>query len=108
MPSSIIDKNNLLKTFKSRDRIVLELGSGPNKQIAEAITVDMMDMEGVDIVCNLDEGFPFLEDNSIDAIYSFHFLEHVKNVNLMMKEIYWVLKKGDKNIGADHYFANPY
>jgi SAM-dependent methyltransferase len=108
MDVTLIDKKNLIGTFKNRERVVLELGSGPAKQISEAITVDMMDMDGVDIVCNLDAGFPFLEDNSIDAIYSFHFLEHVKDVNLLMKEIYRVLKKGGKNIGAVPYFANPY
>jgi len=108
MQSTVIDKKNIIGTFKTRDKVVLELGSGPAKQISEAITVDMLDMEGVDIVCNLDEGFPFLEDNSIDEIYSFHFLEHVKDVNLMMREIYRVLKVGGKNIGAVPYFANPY
>jgi ubiquinone/menaquinone biosynthesis C-methylase UbiE len=108
MNPSFIDKHDLISTFPTRERVVLELGSGPAKQIAEAITVDMLDIEGTDIVCDLDEGLPFLKDESIDAIYSFHFLEHVKDVNLMMREIYRVLKKGGKNIGAVPYFANPY
>jgi len=108
MPSTFLDKHNLIPTFKTKYKVVLELGSGPAKQIAEAITVDMLDMEGVDIVCNMDEGFPFLEDESIDEIYSFHFLEHVKDVNVLMREIYRVLKKGGKNIGRVPYFANPY
>ncbi|HEY4966139.1 MAG TPA: class I SAM-dependent methyltransferase [Puia sp.] len=108
MPFTFLDKHNLIPTFKTKDKVVLELGSGPAKQIAVAITVDMLDMEGVDIVCNMDEGFPFLEDESIDEIYSFHFLEHVKDVNVLMREIYRVLKKGGKNIGRVPYFANPY
>jgi len=108
MPVELIDNQNLIPGFMIREKVILELGSGLAKQILEAITVDMLNIEGSHVVCNLDEGLTFLKDNSIDAIYSFHFLEHVKNVNLMMKEIYWVLKKGDKNIGADHYFANPY
>lgn len=96
MSSKFLDKHNLIPTFKTMDKVVLELGSGPTKQIAEAITVDMLDMEGIDIVCNMDDGFPFLEDESVDEIYSFHFLEHVKDVNLLMREIYRVLKKGGK------------
>jgi ubiquinone/menaquinone biosynthesis C-methylase UbiE len=108
MPVDFIDKHNLIPSFKTREKVILELGSGPAKQIAEAITVDMLNIEGTDIVCNLDEGLPFLEDGTVDAIYSFHFLEHVKDVNLMMREIYRVLKKGGKNIGAVPYFANPY
>lgn len=108
MHSSVIDRNNILETLSKREKVVLELGSGPSKQISEAITVDMLAMDGVDIVCNLDEGFPFLADESVDEIYSFHFLEHVKDLNVMMREIYRVLKKGGRNIGAVPYFANPY
>ena len=74
MNAGVIDRKGLIATFPQRERVVLELGSGPAKQIAEAITVDMLDIEGTDIVCNLDEGLPFLADESIDAIYSFHFL----------------------------------
>jgi ubiquinone/menaquinone biosynthesis C-methylase UbiE len=104
----MLDKHDILKTIHERGKVVLELGCGPSKQIAHAIAVDMLDIEGVDIVCDLDEGFPFLPDNSVDEIYSFHFLEHVKDVNVMMKEIYRVLKPGGKKIGRVPYFANPY
>ena len=102
------DRNNLIPGISLRSKVVLELGCGPSKSIPEAITVDMLDIEGVDIVCDLDEGFPFLQDECVDEIYSFHFLEHVKDVNFMMREIYRVLKKGGKNIGRVPYFANPY
>jgi ubiquinone/menaquinone biosynthesis C-methylase UbiE len=108
MSSTFLDKHNLIPTFKTKEKVVLELGSGPARQIGEAITVDMLDMEGVDIVCNMDDGLPFLEDESVDEIYSFHFLEHVKDINVLMREIYRVLKKGGKNIGRVPYFANPY
>lgn len=108
MSPAVIDKKNLLPSFPTMEKVILELGCGPSKTIKNAITVDMLDIEGVDIVCNLDEGLPFLEDNSVDEIHSFHFLEHVKDVNLMMQEIYRVLKKGGLNCGKVPYFANPY
>lgn len=108
MLQKVKDRRNLIPGFASLPRVVLELGCGPNKTIADAITVDMLDIDGVDIVCNLDEGLSFLADNSVDEIHSFHFLEHVKDVNLMMKEIYRVLKPGGITSGKVPYFANPY
>lgn len=108
MQAGLKDKRNIIPTFKNMDRVVLELGCGPAPTIKNAITVDMLDIDGVDIVCDLDEGFPFLEDESIDEIHSFHFLEHVKDLNFMMAEIYRVLKKGGINSGTVPYFGNPY
>lgn len=108
MSGNVIDRKNLLPQIKNMPKVVLELGCGPSKAIAEAITVDMLDIEGVDIVCNIDLGFPFLEDESVDEIHSFHFLEHVKDLNFTMSEIYRVLKKDGKNCGTVPYFANPY
>src|SRR5689334_19666962 len=100
MVDGVKDKRNIIPTFSSMDRVILELGCGPSPTIKNAITVDMLDIEGVDIVCDLDKGFPFLADNSIDEIHSFHFLEHVKDVNVMMAEIYRVLKPGGINSGT--------
>lgn len=108
MVQEVKDKRNILPQLKDMDRIVLELGCGPSPTIKNAITVDMLDIDGVDIVCDLDKGFPFLPDNSIDEIHSFHFLEHVKDVNFMMAEIYRVLKIGGITSGTVPYFANPY
>jgi len=104
----IKDRNNLIPAFAKMDKVVLELGCGPSKRIQNAITVDMLDIDGVDIVCDLDNGLPFLEDNSIDEIHSFHFLEHVKDINFMMAEIYRVLKTGGIHSGTVPYFGNPY
>ena len=87
--------------------IKVELGCGPNKKIDDAISVDMVNLEGVDIVANINNGLPF-DDNSIDEIYSFHFLEHVNDLEFVLKEIHRVLKPNGKNIGTVPHFANPY
>lgn len=106
--AQVKDKNGIIESIKTKSRVVLELGCGPAKKISEAITVDMLDIEGVDIVCDLDKGFPFIDNNSVDEVHSFHFLEHVKDVNFMMEEIYRILKPGGKTAGTVPYFANPY
>ena len=108
MVAGVKDKNNIIPTFSAMDRVVLELGCGPSKTIKHAYTIDMLDIDGVDIVCDLDRGFPFLANDSVDEIHSFHFLEHVKDLNFMMAEIYRVLKKGGINSGTVPYFGNPY
>jgi predicted SAM-dependent methyltransferase len=102
------DKNNILSTLKERKLVVLELGIGTMRNIKDAITIDQLDNPAVDIVTDLNKGFPFIEDNSVDAIYSFHFLEHVENLEFLMTEIYRVLKVGGKNIGTVPHFSNPY
>jgi ubiquinone/menaquinone biosynthesis C-methylase UbiE len=47
-------------------------------------------------------------DDSIDEIYSFHFLEHVDSLDFFLKEANRVLKPGGKMIGTVPYFSNPY
>ena len=103
-----LDKRNILNEIKSQSKVIIELGVGRARSIQNAITIDKLDFPEVDIVADLDKGFPFLEDNSVDEIYSFHFFEHVNNLEFLMGEIYRVLKKGGKNIGSVPHFANPY
>jgi len=104
----IKDKKNVLSQIAGMPNVVIELGCGNNPQIKNAITIDVVDLEYVNIVADLNKGLNFLPDNSVDAIYSFHFLEHVNDLSFFMKEIYRVLKKGGKNIGSVPHFSNPY
>ena len=102
-----IYKNNSKKILKSQKFIKVELGCGANKKIKDDISVDIVDLDGVDIVANINDGLPF-DDNSIDEIYSYHFLEHVDSLENTLKEIHRVLKPHGKNIGTVPHFANPY
>jgi len=104
---SVKYKNNSKNKLMSQKFIKIELGCGPNKKIVDAISMDMVNLDSVDIVANINNGLPF-EDNSIDEIYSFHFLEHVDNLEFALKEIYRVLKPNGRNIGTVPHFANPY
>lgn len=104
----IIDKNDILKKIGDIPKVVIELGCGRQKQINNAITIDMVDLPHIDIIADLNKGLKFLPDNSVDEIYSFHFLEHVDNFEFMMEEIYRVLKVGGKKTGTVPHFSNPY
>lgn len=97
----------LLTEIKKRERVVLELGCGPNPP-KDVIGIDALNLEGVSYVANLEEGLKIVPDNSVDEIRSSHFLEHIDNFGLMMQEIHRVLKPGGKHIAIVPHFANPY
>lgn len=85
---------------------IIDVGCGKHKSPG-SVGIDKIGLPEVDIVCDVErEGLPF-KDNSIDMVYSRHFLEHVKNFEFVMREVYRVLKpKGKANIVVPH-FSNP-
>ncbi|MEZ5082127.1 MAG: methyltransferase domain-containing protein [Bacteroidales bacterium] len=104
----MIDKNNILSSLGNKKNVVVELGCGQHKHIQEAIGVDILDNENVDIIADVNQGLGFFQDNSIDLIYSSHFLEHVQDLGFVLKEIHRVLKPGGKVTGLVPHFSNPY
>lgn len=87
---------------------ILELGCGPKRKFSDSITLDLVDLDTVDVVCNINNGLGFIPDNSIDEIHSSHFLEHVQNLELVMSEIYRILKPKGRKIGTVPHFSNPH
>ena len=104
----IIDKKNLLTDLNRRETVALELGPGTIRVIKNAITIDKYDSDATDIVADFEEGLSFLPDNSVDYIYSSHVMEHIKNFELLLGEIYRVMKKGAIHEFVVPHFANPY
>jgi SAM-dependent methyltransferase len=102
-----VSKIDLEALFKSGQRVVLELGCGPNKT-AGRIGVDRIDLPGVDIVANIDEGLGFLPDSSVDAIYSESFFEHVIDLQHLVSEIVRVLKPDGYNFLFVPHFSSPH
>ena len=97
----------IAEKITKKDRIVIELGCGPNKQ-AGAIGVDKFEDKAVDIVADIEKGLSFLPDNSVDEIFSRHVLEHIENLELLIKEIYRVLKPGGIHRVIVPHFSNPH
>ncbi len=102
------DRSKILERILTLDKVFIELGCGSSKKDSAAIGIDMVDLPGVDIVCNLEEGLPFLPDECADSVFSSHFLEHLSNLDLMMSESFRVLKKGGVMKGCVPHFSNPY
>jgi ubiquinone/menaquinone biosynthesis C-methylase UbiE len=99
-----IDLQNLLI---SGDRIVVELGCGPNKHPGR-IGVDRIALPGVDIVANIDDGLPFFPDSSVDEVHSESFFEHVNDLQELVAEIARILKPTGFNSFFVPHFSNPY
>lgn len=79
-------------TLRRQPIIKLELGSGAKRGTDGWTTVDL---RCADINDNLNHGIP-LADNSVDAIYTSHMLEHIpyRELIALLEECYRVLKKG--------------
>jgi len=88
--------------------VKLELGCGPRKRIPGAITTDLLDYECVDIVGEVFSVLKQFPDDSVDYIYSFHFVEHVGDLALFMGEIQRILRKGGVLEVIVPHFSNPH
>ena len=100
--------------------IAVDLGCGQNKATADffkdnlhitpntVLGLDISPCEGVDIVHDLTV-FPYpLESESIDAIYSAHFVEHLDGFERMkfFNECYRILKPGGKMRAVHPYYKS--
>ncbi len=73
-------------------RITVDLGCGVRK-MKGALGVDTVAVSGVDVVADLNHGLPF-KDSSVDAVYSYHVLEHMDDFLATMGEIWRVCRPG--------------
>lgn len=103
-----IDKHGLIQSLKSRPRVVVEIGCGEKKVHPDAIGIDIVDGDNVDIVADVSLGLGFLPDECVDELHAYHVIEHLPDTALIMAEVHRVLKKGGQFIGAVPHFSNPY
>jgi len=96
----------------SRSAVRLDLGCGTAKP-GGFIGLDRFPLDGVDIVADLNNHLPFI-DNSIDLILCSHSLEHVIDLMATMKELYRIGRHGTQVCIVAPYghqalnAANPY
>jgi predicted SAM-dependent methyltransferase len=102
-----MNTQEFLQLTADKPRIVVELGCGPYKKPG-SIGIDSLPVKNVDIVANLEEGLPFIPDNSVDEVYSSHFLEHINHIDALLKEIHRILKPTGVHKAVVPHFSNPY
>ena len=83
---------------------VLDVGCSKNK-IKGAIGLDINKGSDADIICDLEKTFP-IKDNSFDRIYCKHLLEHLKDPESVVREIYRVSKDGGRVILEVPHFSS--
>ncbi len=102
---AVLDKRNLLHSLIGAK---LELGCGSCKRLGDAIGIDAINYDCVDIVGDVYEVLNQIPSNSILSVHSYHFFEHVRDVSLLMDEIARILlPNGFLEIVVPH-FSNPY
>jgi predicted SAM-dependent methyltransferase len=69
----IIDKQNILNRITEIGDLQLELGCGSCKKHKDAIGIDVIDDTCVDIVGDVYDVLSRIPDNSVSAVYSYHF-----------------------------------
>ena len=102
------DKRGLLSNIRFRNPIILELGCGNRKRIPDAIGIDILDYECVDIVGDAVEVLREIPDATVDMISSHHFLEHVTNLDILLQEVTRVMRIGGRLEVVVPHFSNPY
>jgi SAM-dependent methyltransferase len=87
--------------------MIVELGCGPHHKPGR-INIDKIDLPGVDIVTDIEDGLRFLPDNSVDELYCSNVMEHINNFEQLLGEIVRVLKSSGKAYIFVPHFSNPY
>lgn len=103
--------NLALDQILSRTPLIIDLASGSRaarKKSQGRVTLDQLDLPGIDVVCDLNEGLPFLPDDSVDEIYSHNTLEHIDHLPFLMDEIHRVLKPTGRKVLFVPHWSNPY
>jgi ubiquinone/menaquinone biosynthesis C-methylase UbiE len=102
-----IDKNGVVGNLPEAG-VTLELGCGQTKRHPDAIGIDALDYDGVDIVGDVFEVLDAFPDRSVDAIFTYHFMEHVEKVPDLLEVMARILKAdGTLSITVPH-FSNPH
>jgi SAM-dependent methyltransferase len=104
----VIDKTGVLARLANGERVAVELGCGPRKRQQHAVGIDQLDYPAVDLVGDVFTVLAAMPDGSVQAVYTYHFLEHVHDLSLLLSELARVLQPGGKLEIEVPHFSNPY
>lgn len=94
--------------IKNGQNHFVELGCGGTKSDPRHIGVDAIFFPGVNIVGDVFEALEFFADNSIEFLYASHFIEHIENLDALIRLIHKkMINGGVVNFIVPH-FSNPY
>jgi SAM-dependent methyltransferase len=105
---NVVDRRNVLPRISELHPLVLDLGCGPRKCARQAIGIDTLDYECVDIVGDVFTVLRSFPDTCVDSVYSSHFFEHLENWPALLEELARIMKSGAVAEIAVPHFSNPY
>lgn len=88
--------------------VSLEFGCGPRPAFPEYISVDLIDYPNVDIVGDAFEVLAQIQENRVEAVFASHFLEHIDDVDRLLKEVVRVSVPGAKIRFQVPHFSNAF
>lgn len=104
----INDKHHILKNIHVPGEMVLELGCGSRKHHKDAVGIDILDYDDVDIQGDVHSVLKEIPDNRIAAVYAYHFFEHVDDLKGLIREIERILQNDGRLEVVVPHFSNPY
>ena len=104
----VVDQKGLLSSLGNSGPVLLDLGCGPSKRLPDHIGVDTISYACVDLVGDVFDVLFLLPDESVDGIYTSHFLEHIADLPKLLGEIERVLKPGALIKVVVPHFSNAY
>ena len=85
----------------------LDLGCGQRPRKGY-YAVDHLDVEGVDLMADLNKPLELLPDNSTDYVFSHHVFEHVHEFQALMREIHRIVAPGGTVEIVVPHFSNVF
>jgi len=102
------DKNKILARIDKLSHVELELGCGGRKRNKQAIGIDILDYQDVDIVGDVYDALASFPAMSVDSVCSYHFVEHVPDLAKLLTELARIVKANGKVEFVAPHFSNPY
>jgi len=87
---------------------VLELGCGNRKRHQDAIGIDAIDYPAVDVVGDVYDVLARFPDGSVDAVYSYHFVEHLPDLGRFVSVLRRIVRPAGMVKAVAPHFSNPY
>jgi SAM-dependent methyltransferase len=95
------------KDLEQSKPLRIDLGSGPRPREG-FYALDHLELEGIDIVADLNRPLELLPDDCAEHVFSSHALEHVENLLLLLGEIHRITRPGGLVEVVVPHFSNPY